>query len=96
MKESDGESIIALDAKVSGKENPEYYRRKCRMALDNSAQIVTSLIAEYQGKVIGFIMGNLYTGEFGIPETTASIDTIGVDPDYQNRGIRSELIKEYL
>ena len=94
MKQEDIDSIINIDAKISGRENPEYYRRKCKMALDDSIQMVTSLVAEYDGKVIGFVMGNLFIGEFGIPEPTASIDTIGVDPEYQNQGLGNELIDQ--
>ena len=35
-------------------------------------------------------------GEFGIPETTASLDTIGVHLDYQGQGLAIELMKEFV
>jgi GNAT superfamily N-acetyltransferase len=41
-------------------------------------------------------MGELYMGEYGIFREAATLDTIGVDPDYQHRGIGKQLINEFL
>jgi len=95
MKQKDVESIVEIDAKVLGEERPDYYDRKCAFALDDSMQLVTSLVAVYEDKVIGFIMGNIYLGEFGIPESVATLDTIGVHPDYQGQGVAVELIRQF-
>lgn len=96
MRVEDLDPIVEIDAQVSGQRRPEYYRRKCALALDETQQLVTSLVAEYGGQVVGFIMGNIYLGEFGIPETTASLDTIGVHPDYQKQGIATRLMEEFI
>lgn len=96
MREDDLDPIVEIDAQVLGQRRPEYYRRKCTLALDDTQQLVTSLVAEYEGQVVGFIMGNVYLGEFGIPETTASLDTIGVHPDYQEQGIATQLMGEFI
>ena len=96
MKESDVGPVAEIDYKVFGKKRPEYYERKIREVLDEeSGRLVTSLIAEVSGKVAGFIMGSVYLGEFGIPETIAYVDTIGVDPDYQRKGIAGYLLEEF-
>ena len=42
---------------------------------------------ELDGKVVGFIMGYVSGWEFGVPDTIGWIDTLGVDPVYQRRGI---------
>ena len=47
-------------------------------------------------QTIGFVMGNVYLGEFGIPEASATLDTIGVHPDYQGQGVAVELIKQFI
>ncbi len=39
-------------------------------------------------------MGELYLGEFGIPEKTATIDAVGVHPDFQHRGVAKALMEE--
>ena len=45
---------------------------------------------------VGFIMARVDLGEFGRVETTAVIDTIGVDPDYQNKGVGRALVSQFL
>lgn len=40
-------------------------------------------------------MGEIYLGEFGIPNDTAAIDTIGVHPDVQRSGVAHMLLDEY-
>jgi ribosomal protein S18 acetylase RimI-like enzyme len=56
----------------------------------------TSLVAEKaDGTVVGFVMGELLMGEYGIFQEEATLDTIGVDPDYQLKGIGEYLINEF-
>ncbi|MBI4526071.1 MAG: GNAT family N-acetyltransferase [Deltaproteobacteria bacterium] len=40
-------------------------------------------------------MGEIYLGEFGIPEDTATVDTLGVRPEFQRSGIGHLLLDEY-
>jgi ribosomal protein S18 acetylase RimI-like enzyme len=96
MRESDLAPVTDIDYKVFGKRRPEYYERKIAEVLDQkSARLVTSLVAEVGGKVAGFVMGSVYLGEFGIPESIAYLDTIGVDPDFQRQGIAGYLLDEF-
>jgi ribosomal protein S18 acetylase RimI-like enzyme len=41
-------------------------------------------------------MGELFMGEYGIFQEAATLDTIGVDPDYQHQGIGEQLINEFI
>lgn len=96
MRESDLAPVTDIDHKVFGKRRPEYYERKIAEVLDQeSGRLVTSLVAEVGGKVAGFVMGSVYLGEFGIPESIAYLDTIGVDPDFQRQGIAGYLLDEF-
>ena len=96
MRESDVAPVTNIDYKVFGKRRPEYYERRIAEVLDEeSGRLVTSLVAEVSGKVAGFVMGSVYLGEFGIPESIAYIDTIGVDPDHQRQGIAGYLLDEF-
>ncbi|UCF08229.1 MAG: GNAT family N-acetyltransferase [Thermoplasmata archaeon] len=95
MKENDLEAIVGIDTKVGGAERKEYYEGKLTLMLDSIGSIATSLVAVYEGKVIGFVMGKVFRGEFGIPEKTASLDTIGVDPEYSGQGVGSKLMEEF-
>lgn len=96
MKREDLDAVAALDAMVSKQERREYYLRKIEAVVNNPHNINTSLVAELDGKIVGFIMGDVYFGEFGIPETSATIDTIGVHPEYQNRGVAHDLMDQFL
>ncbi|KYK30434.1 MAG: hypothetical protein AYK23_01085 [Candidatus Proteinoplasmatales archaeon SG8-5] len=96
MREEDLGAIIHIDEKVTGTRRTDYYERKVRSMLDMKGSISTSLVGDYDGRVIGFIMGNVYTGEFGIPQTTASLDTIGIDPDFADQGVGTLLMEEFV
>ena len=95
MRPEDLKAVVVIDAQVFGQRRPEYYERKMAVALDDTHQLVTSLVTEIEGKVVGFIMGEVYLGEFGVPETTATIDTVGVDPTYQGQGVGTTLFDAY-
>lgn len=95
MRKNDIESVVNIDAKVFGTERMDYYERKMSMLLDTEGSISTSLVVDYQDNVIGFVMGNIYTGEFGIPQKTASLETIGIDPDFGGQGLGTQLLEEF-
>lgn len=46
-----------------------------------------SVVAEVGGRVVGFMLGDVRAGEFGIEEPCGWIEVIGVDPEHAGRGI---------
>lgn len=97
MRAEDFDAIVRIDNKVLGLKRPEYYKLKFERFVQSKDYVPTSLVAETEdGTVVGFVMGELYIGEFGISQEKATLDTIGVDPDYQRRGIGELLINEYM
>jgi len=48
------------------------------------------------GTVVGFVMGEIFMGEYGIFQEEATLDTIGVDPSYQHKGIGEQLLNEFV
>lgn len=57
---------------------------------------MASLVAELDGEVVGFIIGDASGWEYGVPEHIGWIDTIGVDPAYQGKGIAKMLFTEMI
>jgi len=87
-------AIIEIDRKVLGKPRPEYWKRKIEVS--EFRPPLASLVAELDGKVIGFILGDVSGWEFGVPDNTGMIETVGVDPAYQRRGIARLLTEELI
>ena len=92
MDRADLDRIVDIDVKVLGKERPEYWEMKVEL-VEHRPQI-SSLVAEWDGQVVGFIIGGASRWEYGVPENIGWIDTIGVDPDYQRKGVAKVLFEE--
>ena len=92
MVPSDLDRIVEIDIKVLGKQRPEYWEMKLDL-VEKRAQI-TALVAELDNQVVGFIIGGASRWEYGMPENIGWIDTIGVDPAYQRRGVAKTLFAE--
>ena len=96
MAVEDFNAVVGIDEKVLKVSRPDYYRLKFEDYVQSTDRLPTSLVAEDEkGKVVGFIMGGLYIGEYGISQE-ATLDSIGVDPDYQGKGVGEQLIMEYI
>ena len=96
LKQEDFKAVVQIDEAVFGRARPEYYEAKFIRALDEKERVALSLVAEREGQVVGFVMCELYVGEYGIPTTTATLDTIGIHPDYQGQGIAGRLMDEFV
>jgi len=94
LKKKDIETIVEIDEKVLGENRRDYWRRKFSLMNDKATKI--SLVAEMEGKVVGFILGDVSGWEFGVPDTIGWIDTIGIDPVYQKRGLATALANEVI
>jgi ribosomal protein S18 acetylase RimI-like enzyme len=88
LSENDLDAVVEIDKKVLGKERRAFWKRKIGYA---GIYPRPALAAELEGKVVGFILGYVSGWEFCVPDTVGWIDTIGVDPDFQRRGIGRKL-----
>jgi ribosomal protein S18 acetylase RimI-like enzyme len=97
MKDDDLDAVVKIDAKILNSSRQEYYQLKFERLFRSNDYLPTSFVAEDAHKaVVGFLMGELYMGEFGIFQEVASLDTIGVDPDYQHKGVGKKLMNEFI
>lgn len=96
LKREDLDDVVAIDELAFKRDRRNYFERKVVDSVDSTRSLNTSIVCEVGGKVVGFIMGQVYTGEFGVPETTATIDTLGVHPSWRNRGIASDVLDQFI
>jgi ribosomal protein S18 acetylase RimI-like enzyme len=97
MSEEDFDDVVRIDQKILGVSRLEYYKLKFELLFKSGEYLPTSLVAEDKnGTLVGFIMGELYIGEFGISREGASIDTVGVAPDCRRQGIGKRLMTEFV
>ncbi|HBA53154.1 MAG TPA: N-acetyltransferase [Syntrophorhabdus aromaticivorans] len=90
LVKDDLDSIVEIDTKVLGETRRDYWGTKIIKQAETRPPDA-SLVSEIDGKVVGFILGEVSGWEFKVPNNIGWIDTIGIDPDYQNRGIAKVL-----
>ena len=97
MKPDDFDAVVGIDEKILKASRPEYYEQKFDKLFKSKDYLPVSLVAEEKDEtVVGFVMGELYMGEYGISQDEATLDTIGVNPDFQHKGIGKQLINEFM
>ncbi len=94
LQKDDLNAIVEIDEKVLGGKRRSYWEGKLERMDKQPSQV--SLVAEIEGEVVGFILGVVSGWEFGVPETVGWIDTIGVDPVHQKRGLAAALTHELI
>jgi len=94
LKKEDLGAIVKIDEKVLGENRRDYWERKLALMNNKSSQV--SLVAEVEGNVVGFILGDVSGWEFGVPDTVGWIDTLGIDPAYQKQGLATALAQELI
>jgi predicted N-acetyltransferase YhbS len=94
LKAEDLDAIVKIDEKFLGENRKDYWERRLQSMNDKSSQV--SLVAEVEGEVVGFILGDVSGWEFGVPETIGWMDTIGVEPGYQKKGVATALAHELI
>jgi ribosomal protein S18 acetylase RimI-like enzyme len=93
--EADLEALIEIDAAASGRRRPMYFERMVEHAV-RKAEFQASLAAERDGRTVGFVLATLFYGEYGLTEPSASIDAIGVLPEYRGRRVARALMRQLL
>jgi GNAT superfamily N-acetyltransferase len=91
---SDVDAVIRIDEKLSGHTRKEYWQHRLEVAALRPPWM--SLVAETDGRVVGFLFGWVGESEFGIAGPTGWVDLIGVDPPYRGRGVGHALTERFI
>jgi predicted N-acetyltransferase YhbS len=78
MRTQDTEAILRIDEKITGRPHEAQYESRIIDALTRNP--LGCLVAEAEGKIVGFILGDIRGWEFAIPKC-GWIEIVGVDPD---------------
>lgn len=94
LEDTDIGDITTLDEKLGGRYRPESWERRLGYYLRRDPE--SSTVAEADGRVVGFMLGEVRSGEFGLEEPTGWIEVLGVDPDYRGKAIGRRLAERVL
>src|SRR3954469_25412573 len=94
LDELDISDIVAIDEKISGRYRPEVWEGQIGYYLRRGPQ--ASVVAEIDGRVAGFMLGEVRSGEFGLEEPTGWIEVLGVDPGQRGKALGRQMAEGML
>lgn len=93
LSAKDLEDVVRVDRHVTGRERGAYVKHALDEALRESG-VRISLAARVEGVLAGYVMARADLGDFGRTEPVAVLDTIGVSPEYAQRGVGRALLEQ--
>jgi ribosomal protein S18 acetylase RimI-like enzyme len=94
LDEMDISAIVGIDEKILGTYRPEVWERRIGYYLRRDPE--TSVVAEVDGRVVGFMLGEVRSGEFGLEEPTGWLEVLGVDPAHRGRDLGRKMAEAML
>ena len=91
MRTQDAEDVMRIDEKITGR--PHEAQWESRIIEHVTGNPLGCLVAEAEGKVVGFILGDIRGWEFAIPKS-GWIEIVGVAPEFQGKGVARALIEK--
>ncbi len=85
LDELDLTGIVRIDEKLSGQYRPEIWEQ--RVMFYTRRDPGASQVAEADGKVVGFMLGDCRAGEFGLESPSGWIERFGIDPDWRGKDL---------
>lgn len=94
LEDADLGGIIALDEKISGTYRPDVWETRFTYYMRRDPE--ACLVAERDDRIVGFMLGDVRAGEFGLEEPTGWVEVLGVDPEERGRNIGRQLADHIL
>lgn len=80
----DYQQITEIDRALGDDKDSEYWRKKLDIY---TADPELCIGVEAGGRLVGYMLGHLKGGEFGVMDEIGWIEMMGVHPDWQNKGV---------
>jgi ribosomal protein S18 acetylase RimI-like enzyme len=93
LRADDLPRVVAVDAKIVGRERTRFFELVLERNLRETG-VRVSLAAELDGLFVGFLFARAWYGEFGALEPVAVLETLGVHPDFRERGVGAALLRQ--
>lgn len=87
----DLEAVIAIDKAGTGTSRRGYFNKRLEAATERPKDYVYVGL-HGDGKLVGFAFAKMVEGDFGNPGASASLDAMGVDPDYSGKGAGHQVL----
>jgi GNAT superfamily N-acetyltransferase len=94
LNSSDLNAVVDIDERTEGVERRSFWEGKV-LIQEGSRPPWTSLVAECDGQVVGFLFCHYEELEFGLPGSTAWVDIMGVNPGYRRLGVAATMIEDF-
>jgi ribosomal protein S18 acetylase RimI-like enzyme len=94
LTELDIDAITRIDELITGRYRPEVWEQRVVYYIRRDPD--APKVAEQDGKVVGFMLGEVRGGEFGLEEPTGWIEFFGVDPSARGGGVGRQLTEALL
>jgi ribosomal protein S18 acetylase RimI-like enzyme len=91
LEDVDIDAITRIDEQLTGTYRPDFWESRVAYYLRRDPE--SSRVALAGGKVVGFMLGDLRGGEFGLEETSGWIERFGVDPAQRGKGVGRKLFE---
>ncbi len=85
LDELDLSGIVRIDEKITGIYRPEVWEQ--RVMFYTRRDPGASQVAEIDGRIVGFMLGDCRAGEFGLEEPSGWIERFGIDPDFRGKDL---------
>jgi ribosomal protein S18 acetylase RimI-like enzyme len=89
LDELDIGRIVSIDERIGGRYRPDFWEQRVVYYLRRDPS--SSRVAEVDGKVVGFMLGDMRAGEFGLEEPSGWIERFGIDPDFRGRDLGKQM-----
>jgi ribosomal protein S18 acetylase RimI-like enzyme len=89
LDELDIDAIVRIDERIGGQYRPDFWEQRVAFYLRRDPE--SSRVAVVDGKVVGFMLGDVRAGEFGIDHPSGWIERFGIHPDYRGRDLGKQM-----